>query len=290
VFVTNFRGESIPVIRRTVTEVGFTLVATDHSGRSVPTLSAADIEVLDNGRPIPNFELRPAENNPLRVGIMLDLSESTKKNWVVTEKAVTNFLQQLMRPKDQMLLVAFDSKVELERTVTEPQQVTALIPTLQGGGSTALYDAVYSTCRNATFIDGGEPRRSALILFSDGEDNLSMHDLEQTIGGAQSRGIAVYTISVHSRRVEYPGDRVLRKLADATGGRDFVIRQEGDLRTAFETISSELRSYYLLYYRPPNETGTREFRHVRVVPTQGAGPVLRYRDGYYTVPLPAGDH
>jgi Ca-activated chloride channel homolog len=291
VFVTNFRGESVLTIHKNVTEVGFALVATDRSGKSLPSLSAADIEVLENGQPVPNFEIRPAENNPLRVGILLDLSDSTRKGWPQTRAALADFLQQLMRPDDETLLVAFDSKVELVRTVSRPKEAAALIPELQGGGPTALYDAVYSVCQHPTFSETGVPRRSALILFSDGDDNLSIHDLDQAIVSAESRCIAVYTISVrHKKQVENPGERILRKLAESTGGRAFVVKQDRELRAALDTISAELRRYYLLYYRPPDEMRSREFRHVRIVPTQNTGPVLRYRDGYSIVPSSERDH
>jgi hypothetical protein len=155
VFVTNFRGESVLTIRKNVTEVGFALVATDRSGRSLPSLSAADIEVLENGQPVPNFEIRPAEDNPLRVGILLDVSDSTRKVWPQTRAALAEFLQQLMRPRDETLIVAFDSKVELQRMLSQPQEAAALIPELQGGGPTALYDSVYSVCQHPAFSEAG---------------------------------------------------------------------------------------------------------------------------------------
>ncbi len=162
-----------------------------------------------------------------------------------------------------------------------------MIPQLQGGGPTALFDAVYSTCQHPIFRDR-EPNRSALIVFSDGEDNLSLRDVDQAIATAQSNGISVYTVSVHRRREETPGDRVLRKLAEATGGQDFVVKEERQTQAALSTIATDLRAYYLLYYTPVKDSGSREFRHVRVVPTREGGPILRYRDGYYTVPV-AGD-
>jgi len=288
IFVSNFRGESVATIHKTVTQVGLTLVATDQRGRSLPMLSPADIAVLESGQPVPNFQLRPADNYPLRLGIMLDLSDSTRKTWPRMEPLMDQFLQRLMHPPDRMLLVAFDTKVEVERLFSEPQQAAALIPQLQGGGPTALFDAIYSTCQHPIFKDR-EPNRSAVILFSDGEDNLSLHDVDQAIATAQSNAIAVYTVSVHRRRSETAGDRVLRKLADATGGRDFVVQEGRQTQVALSTISNELRTYYLLYYTPVKDSGTREFRHVRVVPTRETGPILRYRDGYYTAPV-AGDH
>ena len=174
-FATSLGGESITTIRRTVSEVAFTLVATDRSGQSVSTLSPADLAVLEDGHPVPNFELRAAANSPLRLGIMLDLSDSTKKTWPLTASSLPDFLRQLMRPADRTLLIAFDSKIELQKTLSYAESATTLFQTIKGGGPTALFDAIYSTCQHPTFNDEGEPRRSALVLFSDGEDNLSLH-------------------------------------------------------------------------------------------------------------------
>jgi Ca-activated chloride channel homolog len=286
VLVTNFTGESSPVIRRTVSEVQIRLVATDHDGKAVPTLKPADITVLEDGQPIRNFELRPASDLPLRVGILLDTSDSTSAAWLVTKAAVADFLRQTLRPDDQALIVAFDSRVELERMVTDPQQAVSLIATPHPGGQTALFDTVYSTCQNALFNDFREPRRSAIIIFSDGKDNLSWHDLDQTIEKAEFNGIAVYSISTHGRRVENSGDAVLHSLAATTGGHDFVVSAPREMREALLTVREELRSSYLLYYHPPNESaGQREFRRVRVVPAQDSGPLLRHKSGYYTVPV-----
>lgn len=284
VLVTNFTGESTPVIRRTVAEVQIRLVAIDHEGRAVPKLSPADIRVLEDGQRIPNFELRPASDLPLRVGILLDTSESTEANWAVAKAAVAEFLRQTLRPDDQALIVAFDSRVELERIVSDPLQAEALLATPHPGGQTALFDTVYSTCQNALFNDFREPRRSALIVFSDGRDNLSWHDLNQTIEKAEFNGIAVYAISTHGRRVENPGDAVLHNLAVTTGGHDFVVSAPRELHDALMAVREELRSSYLLYYRPPNESGRREFRRVRIVPVNDSGPLLRHKSGYYTMP------
>ena len=115
-----------------------------------------------------------------------------------------------MRPQDETLLVAFDSKVELQRMLRQPQQAAALLPELSGGGPTALYDALYLVCQHPVFSESGVPRRSALILFSDGDDNLStpwarsshcwggiawhcrVYDLDepQTWGGFRARCVA----------------------------------------------------------------------------------------------------
>jgi VWFA-related protein len=284
VLVTNLIGDSTPVIHHTVSEVQIRLVATDREGKAVSTLSPADITVLDDDQPIQNFELRPASDLPLRVGILLDTSDSTVATWTITRAAVADFLRQTLRPNDEALIVAFDSRVEMERMVTDSQEAVSLFATPHPGGQTALYDTVYKTCQNPLFTDFSKPRRSAFIIFSDGKDNLSWHDLRQVIDNAAFNGIAVYSISTHSRRVANPGDAVLHNLAVSTGGHDFVVSAPKELHDALLAVREELRSSYLLYYHPPNEFGGREFRRVRVIPAQDRGPLLRHKSGYYTAP------
>ena len=284
VLVTTLLGESTAVIRRTVSEVQIRLVATDREGKAVPNLSPADIRVLEDDQPIQNFELRAASDLPLRVGLLVDTSDSNLATWAMTKAAVTDFLRQTLRPNDQALIVAFDSHVEAERMVTDSQEAVSLLATPHPGGQTALYDTVYATCQNPLFTDFREPRRSAFIIFSDGRDNLSWHDLGQTIENAAFNGIAVYSISAHAKRAENPGDAVLHDLAISTGGHDFLVSAPRELHDALMAIREELRSSYLLYYHPLNEVGGREFRRVRVIPAQDRGPLLRHKSGYHLAP------
>ena len=284
VLVTNLLGESAAVIRRTVSEVQIRLVATDREGKTVSNLTPADIRVLEDDQPILNFELRAASDLPLRVGILVDTSDSNLAAWAMTKAAVTDFLRQTLRPNDEALIVAFDSHVELEQAVTGSLEAVSLPARPHPGGQTALYDTVYATCQNPLFTDFREPRRSAFIIFSDGRDNLSWHDLGQTIENAAFNGIAVYSISAHSKRVENPGDAVLHNLAVSTGGHDFLVSAPRELHEALMAIREELRSSYLLYYHPLNEAGGHEFRRVRVVPVQDRGPLLRHKSGYYMAP------
>lgn len=287
---TSFGSESIPVIRKTVSEVQLTVVATDRSGRPLPSLSPTDLVVQEDGQPVETFHLRSATDLPLRVGILLDLSDSTRMTWAATRPAVTEFLQHLLRPNDEILVLTFDSNVELARTATTPEQLEFVLGSSHSGGQTALFDALYIACQQVVFSDADRPRRSALVVFSDGEDNLSRHSLGEAIEESQRAGIAVYTISTHNPRLMYPGDAILRNLASATGGRDFVVSATQELREALTTISGELRSSYLLYYRPPTQPRAREFRHVRVLPVQNDGSSVHSRSGYFVAPEPEDDH
>ena len=271
------------IIHKRVSEVRLTVVATDENGRPVSNLSPTDITVLEDGRPVPRFELRPSADLRLRVGVVLDLSESTRKSWTTVRTALTRSLQDVMGAEDELLVIAFNSKIELDRTVAQPSDLAAVLGNPASGGLTALYDTIFRVCGHPVFA-GDDPHRSALILFSDGEDDLSIHGLGDAIAQAQRAGIAIYTVTTHNPKKFHPGDEVLRDLAASTGGLDFVVKDAAQLERVLAKINGELRSSYLLYYRASEEPGMRAFRRVRVIPNQSDGARVRSRAGYFTTP------
>jgi len=228
--------------------------------------------------------LRSAADLPLRLGILLDLSDSTQSSWPTVRKALVDSLQQVIRPSDQILILAFSSRIAMQRTLTDPSQLDPTLDNSAPGGLTALYDSLYLACGHSFFNASAEPHRSALILFSDGEDDLSRHSLNDAIARAQFAGVAVYAVTNHPPKQRRPGDFVLRDIASATGGKDFVVKDTRQLHRALAVINEELRSSYLLYYRPPDESGARTFRPVFVVSTKGNGSHSRSRAGYFTAP------
>lgn len=280
----SFAAESSFLLRKRVSEVQFTLVATDPNGRPRLHLSPTDIMVLEDGRPIPRFELRSAADLPLRIGVVLDLSDSTVKSWASVGSALVRSLQQVMRPNDQLLVLAFNSKIELERTVNDPVQLGEILAHTATGGLTALYDTVFHACDEPVFSDEREPHRSAMILFSDGEDDLSVRALPDAIARAERRGVAIYTVAAHDPKKSARGDAVLRDLAIATGGRDYIVKNARQLSDALSAINEELRSSYLLYYPVPQDSGKQVFRRVHMIPTQADSVRLRSRAGYFTSP------
>ena len=282
-FVTNVCGESAPVFRKRVSEVRLTLVATDQNDRPLSTLAPGDITVLEDGQAIPNFELRPAADLPLRVAVVIDLSDSTQKAWATVRSTLARSLAEWMRPRDQVLVVAFNSKTVMERTVSQPAQLEAALERPDANaGLTALYDTIYQVCDQAIFKGDVEPVRSAVILFSDGEDDLSLHGLADAIARAELNGVSIYTISSHNPRRPSAGDAVLHELATSTGGRDFVVSDAARLQQSLSAIRDELRSSYFLYYRPPNDQEVKGFRRVHVVPASEGGTRVRSRTGYFT--------
>jgi VWFA-related protein len=271
-------------IRKRVSEVLMTVVAEDAQGRPIRGLSGSQLAVREDGQPVEQFVLRPAVDLPLRVGIVLDLSGSTALTWEQVRRALVESVQQLVRPEDQVLVVTFDRKIELEQTLAKPMELQTLLPAKDTGGLTALYDSLYQTCDDHDFFADGQPRRLALILFSDGEDNLSLRGLRETIARAQKSGIAFYTVAMHRRKAARAGDAILQQMAEDTGGQAFVVKDGRELQTALAAINDELRSGYLLNFHPLTDDGTPSFHRVEVAPTAGLPIRVRARSGYYTAP------
>jgi VWFA-related protein len=271
------------ILHKRVSEVRMTVVATDAAGRPWQGLSAASLAVSDEGRAVSDLQLRSAHDLPLQVGILVDLSDSTHKSWPTVRAALAESMGNLLGPGDQILMMTFNGRIETERVLNNPQDLAEALPA-SDGGLTALYDTLYRACEHPVFSVGQEPRRSALILFSDGEDTLSVRGLLEATTAAERSGIAIYTIATHKSGQWRRGDGVLHELATATGGRDFVVKDGKELRTAVATINEELRSAYLLYYRPSNAEGRGGFRRVEVLPARNADLRLRTRAGYFPAP------
>lgn len=279
----SFADEAVTTIHRSVNEVRLTIVATDSYGRPIQNLSPRQLSVLDDGRPVSDFDLRSASDLPLRLGIVLDLSGSMRRVWPMLRTTLAPSLKALLQPQDEVRVVAFDSKVELDNVISLSSQLNFLeIP--RSGGLTALYDTLYLVCKKQLIAESVEPRHSALILFSDGEDNLSRHALEDVIENAESSGITIYSISTHRHQLHTDGDAVLQELALATGGRGFVAANASELQAALGTIRDELRSSYLLYYQMQGQSVARRFRPIKLIPTDEQVPNLRSRAGYYVEP------
>lgn len=273
-----------PLIRKHVSEARFTLVATDQNNRPLPSLNPAEIVVLEDGEPVSHFDLRSAGDLPLRIGVVLDLSDSTLKSWALVRDSLLRSLQKVMRPEDTLLVVTFNSKVQTEQTLHAPNELIAALQDPPTGGLTALYDALYRESDHPLFVGEQEPHRSALILFSDGEDDLSLHGAREVISRAQKNGIAIYTVASHDPRQQSAGDLVLREFAESTGGRDFVVKDGLQLQEALSAINGELRSSYLLYYRVTEPSGPGAFRRVRIISTQNPDFRIRSRKGYFPSP------
>ena len=273
-------------IKTQVDEVNVIFTVTDKHGRFVKDLRQDEIEVYDNNLPpraIVNFK---AETDlPLRVGLMIDASNSIRERFRFEQQAASEFLADIVRPKsDRAFVVGFDTTAEVTADFTDnTEKLTKGIEMLRPGGGTALYDALYSVCRDK-LMKLHEPFtvRRAIVLVSDGDDNQSRVTREEAIEMAQRAEVIVYTISTNISGVKLRGDKVLERIADATGGRAFFPFKIEDVADAFKEIQVELRSQYSVAYKPADFKADGGFRGIKIVAKAGDKHLrVRSREGYY---------
>jgi VWFA-related protein len=274
-------GPPTPDYRTTVNEVQLEVVATDASGRPVQDLDTSDIRVREDGQQIENFGLSQMEGLPLFATVIYDTSESNEKAWRLMQGPVTKFLRETISEGDQLWIGAFDSNLRFKTRVEGVAQFRPALNAAPGRDNlTGFNDALFKALLDEPEAVA-EPRRRAMIVFSDGEDNYSIHSLPEVIAAAQKAKVAVYSIRRVTKKSARSGGAALHALAVGTGGRDFAFTNLRQFEDVLTTISGELRSCYVLYYTPPrSETGS-EFRTVSVAPANGKRIRIHVQNRYY---------
>ncbi len=266
-----------------VSRVNLLFTVADKKGRFVTDLKKEDFEIVENKKPQNVLEFTAESNLPLRLGILIDTSNSIRERFRFEQEAAVAFVDSLMRPEDKATVVSFDTSAELVADLTGDTEVLGkAIRSLRPGGGTALYDAMFFTCRDKLMLD--QPRhkfRRAMVLITDGDDNQSRYTRDQALELAQKADVVVYTISTNISRIASEGDKVLRYFAGETGGLAFFPFKAQDLSQSFENIANELRHQYNVLYRPePLKTdGLWHSIDLRVKGRKDL--VVRARKGYY---------
>ena len=280
-------GDETPLttIRKRVDEVNVIFTVTDKHGRYVKALTKTDFRVLDDRQPQPSVVSFSSETNlPLRVGLLIDASNSVRDRFKFEQAAAIEFLNQIIRPSfDKAFTIGFDTTPEVTQDFTDNTEALSRgVRMLRPGGGTAMYDALYYACRDklAKTKDTGSVRR-AIILLTDGEDNQSHVTREEAIEMAQRAEVIVYTISTNITGMKSHGDKVLERIADATGGRAFFPFKVEDVTDAFTQIQDELRSQYALSYRPSDLKRDGAFHSIEIVAEKHKDMHVRARRGYY---------
>src|SRR5437588_2468524 len=173
---------------------------------------------------------------PLRVGLLIDTSNSSRDRFQFEQQAAIEFLSQIMRPKaDQAFVLGFDTVAEVTQDFTNnTEKLSSGVRMLRPGGGTALFDALYQASRDKLMKNSaGQAVRRAIILVSDGNDNQSRVTREQAIEMAQRAEVIVYTISTNTSGMIERGDRILQRIADESGGRAFFPLKLQEVSDAF---------------------------------------------------------
>ena len=276
--------DSILTIKKRVDEVNVLFIATDHHGKFVRNLNQGDFSILDDHQPpqsIVNF--RRETDLPLELGLLVDTSGSVHSRFDFEQEAAVSFLQHTLRANfDKAFVMGFSSQSLVTQDFTDSVHLLETgVRSLHNGGGTALYDAIYRACREKLSKEKGDhPVRRAIIVVSDGEDNQSEVSRALAIEMAQRSEVIVYAISTDDSGLILRGDKSLQQLADATGGRAFFPFKMKDIKNSFAAIEDELRSQYVISYRPANFDADGRYRSIEITALKKDLQV-RARKGYY---------
>ena len=267
-----------------VTRVNMLFTVTDKKGRFVTDLTKDDFEVIEGKKPQVIQEFAAESDLPLRLGILIDTSNSIRTRFKFEQEAAVEFINNVVRTtQDRAMVVSFDTKAELVADLmTDTERLSTAIRNLRPGGGTSFYDAIYFSCRDKLSQDQPKHKfRRAIIMVTDGEDNQSTYTRDQALEAAQKADVVLYTISTNDSKIESDGDKVLKYFAAETGGRAFFPFRVEDLEQSFENIANELRHQYDLSYKPEPLKTDGLFHTVEVRVKGRRDLVVHVRKGYY---------
>jgi Ca-activated chloride channel homolog len=267
-------------------EVNVVFTVTDKHGHFVKDLKRDDFRVLDDQKPVSIVrDFRAETNLPLRVGLLIDASSSIRDRFTFEQEAAVEFLNSIVRPRsDRAFVIGFDTTPEIFADFTDSADKLATgVRHIRPGGGTAIWDAIFYAARDKLMKEkpAGTPIRRAIIVLSDGEDNQSRVTREEAIEMCQRAEVVVYAISTNVSGNKSKGDRYLERLTDATGGRAFFPFKIQDVANAFTEIQDELRSQYLLAYRPEELQANGKYHSIEILAQNHKNLHVRSRRGYF---------
>jgi VWFA-related protein len=272
------------VIRIPVYLVNVPLTVTDKKNRLVIMRTKDDFNLFEDGKPQTIQYFSRETDLALRIGLLIDTSNSIRDRLRFEQQAATDFLSDtIRRGKDQAFVVGFDVEPQLVQDYTDNvEKLAAAIRGLQAGGVTSLYDAIYSSCKEKLlFFPPPEPYlRRMMIVISDGEDNQSKYSRDEALAMAQRAEVTIFAISTNRSGAEQRGDKVLKFLAEQTGGRAYFPFEASDLAADFRAIGRDLRTQFLLSYTSTNTARDGTYRNISIQPVDKSLHV-RAKTGYF---------
>jgi Ca-activated chloride channel homolog len=312
------KPEAAP-IKVQVNEVIVPVTVTYDKGRFVSNLEARDFRILEDGREQRIAYFNREQNQPVVVGFLLDLSNTSRLHWAKFQESATELVLNLLtyerEDRYSGFLVTYSNEADLVvNTTKDPEKIVERIAKLKPGGGSALYDAIHLACTQHKLVRGEpiEPRR-VLVVIGDGNDNSSKHTLEQVLEIAQRNLVTIHGVSTVAFGFHNAGDDNMIRLAQETGGRvEYPLEgvyasisgflstpsDEGNyalkvgtggyasaiatgMFNAIANVAGEITTQYILRYVPENSDSPRQFRSIKVEVKDLPNVKVRYRKGYY---------
>ncbi len=281
-------------LRSVVDEVAVFFAATDH-GKSVPDLTREEVGIHDDLKsPVAVTGFRNEAQLPLRLGIVIDTSESITSRFSFEQKAATNFLQKVLTDKNDLAFVVgvANSVLLVQDFTNDQQQMAHAVNQLAPAGGTALWDAVAFAADKVASRAETQPVARMLVVISDGNDNSSSTTLKEAIASAERGEVFVYTVSTRESNDtdDYTltgdrvliGDRALKVLAEHSGGAAFMPGSVTGLNRGLNELQQVIRSRYLISYKPAAFKHDGQYRTIDITAQKSGHKLHVYaRRGYY---------
>jgi Ca-activated chloride channel family protein len=276
-----------PTFRVNVRLVNVFTTVTDSRGAPVANLTRNDFRVLEDGVQQSISVFDKESELPLSIVLEVDTSESTRRDIKLEIASAKRFVHSIMRPVDRLSVFQITENVDqLTRFTSDVKYIDRGIESLTSGAGTSLYDAIFLGADSLVDRQG----RKVMVLITDGGDTTSHTDYANALRRAQQAEAIVYSIIVVPVEADagrnLGGEHALIQISHDTGGKYYYASGLNDLDEAFQQISEELRTQYLLAYYPNRQVADSPFRRITVEVTKkdadGQPYQVRHRAGYYT--------
>jgi Ca-activated chloride channel family protein len=266
--------------------------AVDSNGAPVGGLEQGDFRLLEDGKEQKISFFEKESSTPLSIVLAIDGSQSLARNERLAKEAAKRFVQTLLRDQDELEVLEFaDSVREVVPFTNDKKRIEEGLGDLRPGDATALYDAIYLGSDLLGKTNPGNGRRRVLVLITDGGDTVHGVHYDQALEQAQRAGVMIYSLVVIPIYADAGrntgGEHALIQLSNDTGGKYFYVEDKRDLAPAYEKVSEDLRTQYVLGYYAPAPTVKSRRDGFRALKVEVADPdvkpnvTLRYRTGYY---------
>jgi Ca-activated chloride channel family protein len=262
------------------------VTVTDAHGAPVASLQKENFVLKEDGKEqkIAIFDKESAL--PLSIVLAVDTSLSTRKDLPLELASARKFAHTIVRPVDGLAVYKFSEEVsQMVPFTSDLKKIDAGIDKVRNGSATALYDAVFLGSNALSRRQG----RKVMVVITDGGDTMSQVDYKEALRAAQEAEAIVYSIIIVPIEADAGrdtgGEHALIQISSDTGGKYYYATSAPQLDLAFQKISDELRTQYLLAYYPSQRYSNSDFRQLRVDLTNApaGGPFQsHYRAGYYT--------
>lgn len=278
------RAKPGSLIRMNVDMVLVPITVTDPMNRLVTGLEQEDFQLFENNGP-QKIRTFAAEDAPVSIGIIMDLSGSMTSKLIRAREAIVQFVKTA-NPEDEFFVIGFNDRPELiEDFTSSVEDIQARLATVRSGHRTALLDAIYY---GVAKMKDAKHERKALLVVSDGGDNRSRYTEGEVRSQVRESDVEIYSIGIFDPYAATPEERtgpiLLNELCEETGGRLFRVDDVSEMADIAEKISTELRNQYVIGYTPKNISRDGKWRKVKVKlnPPSGLPPLtVHARTGYY---------